>query len=133
MAVPIGRVRRDADTAAFLDGAAAGSLLLRRCLLCNSVGGPQEERCACCGSTDMEWSAASGRAQLVSWSVVHGRDADGANRPQAIVAIGQLEEGPWWWTQVLGANPDDMYTGRELVVDFEPGEWEETLPVYRLG
>lgn len=133
MAVPIGRVRRDRDTEEFLDAAAAGRFLLRRCQGCGSIGGPQEGRCANCGSADTEWSPASGRARVVSWTVVHGRDAGGANHPQAIVAIGQLEEGPWWWTQVLGAEPGDMHTGRDLVVDFEPGEAQEALPVYRLG
>lgn len=133
MAVPIGSVRRGGDTATFLDAAAAGHLLLRRCRSCGSIGGPQEARCANCGSTETEWSPASGRAQVVSWTVVHGRAAGGTTGPQAIVAIGQLEEGPWWWTQVLGAEPADMYPGRNLVVDFEPGDGEETLPVYRLG
>lgn len=133
MAAPLGAVRRDADTGEFLAATSRGEFLLYRCRHCVSVGGPQERQCPNCSSTDSEAFAASGRARVVSWSVVHGRDPGGGFSPQAVVAIGQLDEGPWWWTQVLGAEPSDMATGRLLTVSFEPADGGETLPVFRLG
>ena len=49
MAVPMGAVQRDGNTAAFLDGTARGEFLLRRCRRCGNVGGPQEAQCGQCG------------------------------------------------------------------------------------
>ena len=133
MAVALGAVERDGNTAAFLDGAARGEFLLRRCTSCGWIGGPQEPQCATCGSLDTEWVPASGGAQVVSWSVVHGRSPDGGTAPQSIVVIAEFDEGPWWWSQLLDADPSELAAGRRLVVAFEPAEEGETLPVFRLA
>ena len=133
MAAPLGAVRRDGQTAPFLDGAAEGRFLLRRCRDCRGSNGPQEATCPRCGSVASDWVAARGEADLVSWSVVHGRDAGGAFGPRSIVAIAQLDEGPWWWSQLVGARPEQLYTGRRLVIDFEAADGGESLPVFRLA
>ena len=133
MALPLVSVVRDGNIDEFLDGAARGEFLLRRCRSCGTIAGPQEAQCPDCGAGDAEWMAASGGATVVSWSVVHGRMPDGTTGPQGVVAIGELDEGPWWWTQVLGAEPPDMRTGRRLAIAFEPVEGGETLPVFRVA
>ena len=64
----LGAVRRDGNTAPFLDGAARGEFLLRRCRVCSNVGAPQEGQCPACGSSETEWVPASGggpRRELV--------------------------------------------------------------------
>lgn len=132
MEVQLGTVQRDGATAAFLDGTSRGQLLLRRCRACGQTGGPQELQCAECCSTDTEAVPASGGAKVVSWSVVHGRTADGGTEAQAVVVIGELDEGPWWWTQLVGADPADVRTGGRLTVCFEPAGGGEALPVFRL-
>jgi uncharacterized OB-fold protein len=135
MAAELGTVRRDGSTDDFLDSAARGAFLLRRCGSCGAVGGPQEAQCPACGSTATEPFDACGRAELVSWSVVHGRLPDGSTGPQTIVAIGRLEEGPWWWTQILDVDPADaddaLRVGLPLRVTFEAAGGGETLPVFR--
>jgi uncharacterized protein len=133
MAVPMGAVQRDGNTAAFLDGTARGEFLLRRCRRCGTVGGPQEAQCGQCGSTETQWFPASGDARVVSWSVVHGKGPDGTSGPQAVIVVGELTEGPWWWTQILDAEPAQMATGRRLRVGFEPAVGGEYLPVFRLA
>jgi hypothetical protein len=133
MAVVLGAVERDGNTAAFLDGTARGEFLLRRCTACGGMGGPQEPQCGVCGSLETEWVPAAGGALVVSWSVVHGRAADGGTAPQSIVVIAEFDEGPWWWSQVVDADSGEMTTGRRLVVAFEPAEEGETLPVFRLA
>jgi uncharacterized OB-fold protein len=129
----LGAVQRDGNTAAFLDGAARGEFLLRRCLGCQSIGGPQESQCPACGSSETEWIPASGGAAVVSWSVVYGKTPDGGTGPQAITVIAEFDEGPWWWSQLVGADPAEVATGRRLLVVFEPADGGETLPVFRLA
>jgi uncharacterized OB-fold protein len=128
----LGPVRRDGTTDAFLDGAARGRFMLRRCRGCARLGGPQEAQCPACGSTDTEWEPAGGGARLVSWSVVHRRSA-GGTEPAAITVIGELDEGPWWWSQLVGADPSALETGRPLRIGFAPAEGGETLPVFELA
>ena len=131
--LPLGAVRRDGNTSTFLDGAARGVFLLRRCTDCGTIGGPQEAQCTGCSSITTEWIPANGRARIVSWSVVHAKTADGATAPHTITVIAEFDEGPWWWSQIIGADPIDLATGRRLQVAFEPAEGGETLPVFRLA
>lgn len=128
----IGAFARDANTDGFLNGTAAGKFLLRHC----SNGHFSEPAAACCttcGLPDVEYKAASGRARLVSWAVTHGRSADGV-ASRAVLAIGELEEGPWWWSCIPGADPDELSVGAPLTVAFErAGDEHEALPVFRLA
>jgi|SRR5947209_14824565 len=131
--LPLGEVRRDGDTAPFLDAAKRGEFLLRRCAGCGSIGGPQEAQCTVCASTETDWVPASGGATVVSWSVVHGKAVDGAYAPHTITVIAQFDEGPWWWSQVVGADPQEMESGSRLIVAFEAAHGGEALPVFRLA
>jgi uncharacterized OB-fold protein len=133
VATPLGSILRDGEIDAFLDGTAGGRFLLRRCRQCAAVGGPSEVRCGACGSWDTEGSPAIGGAELVSWSIVHGPAADGSTAPRAVVVIAQLDEGPWWWSQLLDADPGQLRTGTRLRIDYEPAEGGEVLPVFRLA
>jgi len=92
----VGRVGRDASTAEFLDGTASGVLLLQECLRCGGIDEPQSGQCGRCGSTERRRRPAAGRATVVSWSVLHSRSEEGIVRIP--IAIGELEEGPWWWS-----------------------------------
>ena len=132
MSTPLGVVQRDPDSEEFLEAASQRKFVVYRCRSCGFVGGPQEKVCPKCSSSDTEQCAASGRARVVSWSVVHGKGSDGDFVPQAVVVIGELDEGPWWWSQVLGAEPSDMTTGRRLRILFETADGGETLPVFAL-
>ena len=132
MSSPLGAVQRDSDNEQFLEAAARSEFVLYRCRSCGFVGGPQEKACPNCPSSEIEQCAASGGARVVSWSVVHGKRSDGHFEPQAVVVIGELDEGPWWWSQVIDAEPSDMTTGRRLRISFEAAEGGETLPVFVL-
>ena len=124
----LGSVRRDGNTAPFLDATARGEFLLRRCTSCQHIGGPQEALCPACGSSETGWVPAAGGAKVVSWSVVHARHA-----PPTITVIAEFDEGPWWWSQLVDADPDALSTGRRLRVGFEEADGGETLPVFRLA
>ncbi|HEX4430796.1 MAG TPA: hypothetical protein VHZ96_16130 [Frankiaceae bacterium] len=127
----IGPFARDADTEEFLNGTAAGEFLLRHCPD-GHFSEPAAASCTTCGSPDVEYKAASGHARLVSWAVTHGK-ADDGSPALSVLAIGELEEGPWWWSCIPGADPDGLSVGAPLSVDFErAGKEHEALPVFRL-
>lgn len=132
--MPVGPVVRDEASAAFFDGTAAGEFRLRHCTGCGGVSVPQAQQCEHCGSTVLDWQAAAGGATIISWTVTHSRPADdGATHPTVLV-IAQLDEGPWWWSQLAGADTDAVVVGARLTICFErAGPDFEAVPIFRLA
>jgi uncharacterized OB-fold protein len=133
----IGPVSRDASTAVFFDGTAAGEFRLRRCRECGGSSVPQAGQCEHCGATELDWQAAGGGASVVSWTVTHPQPADGGPAAQrTVLVIAQFDEGPWWWGQLVEADPASPRVGTRLRICFErPGGDSETeaVPVFRLA
>jgi uncharacterized OB-fold protein len=120
-----GPVARNEATEAFFDGTGKGEFLLLRCRPSGHSSSPRATRCEICGSTELEPVPAAGGARLVSWAVVH--DREGGIRVPAIV---ELDEGPWWWTIVVDADPDTLLENQSLRVRFECPEGSEAVPVF---
>ncbi|GKQ36631.1 Zn-ribbon domain-containing OB-fold protein [Streptomyces sp. A012304] len=115
----------DAFTRAYWDAAAEGRLLIRRCGACARAHHYPREFCPYCWSEDVTWEAASGRATLYTWSVVHRNDLPPfAERTPYVAAVVDLEEGPRMASEVVGEVAP--VAGMELVVDFREG-----VPVFR--
>lgn len=130
--MPVGSFTRDDETAEFLDAAARGQFLVRRCER-GHFSEPAAAACTTCQSAELTWSPASGRAHLVSWAVTHNAGPDGQPQRQ-VLAIGELEEGPWWWSCLPDAEPDTLAAGLPLLIDFEcPEGAAEALPVFRIA
>jgi uncharacterized OB-fold protein len=126
-------MRRDDTTAEFFDGTARGEFLVRRSRVTGEILGPQFQTDSA-GSTDLEWVAASGEGTVVSWIVAHGKAAAGEQAPRTVIAIVELTEGPWWWCELLDADPDEMRTGLPVRVDFvRPEDSDEVLPIFRVA
>jgi uncharacterized OB-fold protein len=138
--VSVGLVVRDDATAEFFDGTAAGRFLLRRCRA-GHVSEPAAVQCTTCAATDLDWVPAVGGATLVSWAVTWSRPAAGEELRRTVLVIGELDEGPWWWTQLAGdTDPDAEQTsgalapGRRLRIEFERADAEhEAVPVFVLA
>lgn len=140
-------VARDETTEEFFDGTAGGVYLIRRCVPHGHSSKPQATLCAVCASPELRWDPSSGRAKLVSWTVVPGRRSgsgglaesgvvaeSGRVEPDAtIVAIGELEEGPWMWAQLVGADPSHLREGMALQIAFERPPGSEAIPVLTLA
>lgn len=129
----IGRVVRDEATTDFLDGTARGQFLLQQCGSCGTVAGPQERTCAACHCADLTARPAEGGATVVSWTVAHTRRADGGPDELTVLAIGELTEGPWWWSQIVDADPPAVRVGLPLRIDFVQPEGSEAVPVFRVA
>jgi uncharacterized protein len=127
----VGAVRRDADTAEFFAGTERGELLLRRCAACAHFSRPQARSCVRCRSADLSWAPASGHGTVVSWSVVHGSATDGEPPAPIVVAIVELDEGPWLHAQLADVGAGAISAGLRVTARFERAEGGEAIPVFR--
>jgi uncharacterized protein len=126
----VGPVERDAATAEFFEATAVGQFLLRRCPD-QHYSEPAAPQCTTCGRTDLEWVAASGGASLVSWAVTWTRAEPDSQPTPTILVIAELDEGPWWWSQLVGVSPDAVAVGQRIRVDFLRASAEyEAVPVF---
>ena len=136
----VGPVQRDEATAEFFDGTAAGQFLLPRCPE-GHFSEPAAAACVTCGRTELAFVPAAGGATLVSWAASYGRPAGDEPPPRTVLAIGELDEGPWWWAQLDGAEPGDgpadadgLRVGQRLRVEFRRADGEyEAVPVFVLA
>jgi len=127
----VGPVTRDAATAEFFDGTAAGQFLLRHCTNCDALSAPQAAQCERCCSTALDWRPASGDATLVSWTVAHGRPDASGTASRTILGIAELAEGPWWWSQIVDADPAQLRVGTPLRISFQRHDAQhEAVPVF---
>lgn len=127
-----GNFARSEETAEFLDASARGEFLVRRCDL-GHFSEPAATCCTTCLSPAPAWAVASGNARLISWAVTPAADG-GVGAEGNVLAIGELEEGPWWWSCIPDADPAELTVGAALRVAFErPANAEESLPVFRLA
>ncbi|GHD13895.1 DNA-binding protein [Streptomyces violarus] len=116
----------DAFTRTYWEAAAEGRLLIRRCRACGRAHHYPREFCPRCWSEDVTWEAASGRATLYTWSVVHRNDLPPfAERTPYVAAVVDLAEGPRMMTEVVGER--ELSAGADLEVAFREG-----VPVFRI-
>lgn len=127
MEIPLRPVVRDESSATFFDGTAKGQLLLRRDLRTGTYLDPRTD------DDQAHWVATSGFGTVVSWTVVHGKDAEGQPARTAL-GIVELDEGPWWWCRLTGVDPDADLMGLPVVAEFpasSPESEHEAVPVFR--
>ncbi|HWG16184.1 MAG TPA: Zn-ribbon domain-containing OB-fold protein [Streptosporangiaceae bacterium] len=110
------------ETQPFWDGCAAGELRIQRCTDCGKPYFYPRPVCPDCGSKNVEWFTASGRATLYSYVINH-RPAPGfADDGPYAIAVVQLEEGPRMMTNIieLPATPEALVLDMPLQITFEP-------------
>lgn len=119
-------VVRDEFSAVFFEGAKEGKLLVRRC---PRTGDHLDLRS---DDSSVWWVTASGLGTVVSWAVVHGKDAEG-QPTRVTVGIVELDEGPWWWCQLADVDPDSDLMGLRVATEFVssgPAPEHEPIPVF---
>lgn len=113
-------VARDEATEEFFDATADGVYLIRRCEPHGHASKPQAVQCSVCRSEELRWEPASGRARLVSWAVLP---------TSSVVAIAELEEGPWMWAALVCGDAGNLREGMRLRIGFERPAGSEAIPV----
>lgn len=129
--MPVGPIHRDDASAQFFDASARGEMSIRRCPRCRHAWSPHLLTCAECGALELDWVTATGRARLVSWTVVHGRPAGDAPATRTVVGLVELEEGPWFDAELVDVDEAALTEGTALVAAFHRPAGSEALPVFR--
>lgn len=108
------------------DACRDGKLLIQRCTGCGHTQFYPRTICTACGSAAVDWARASGRATVLSYTVVR-QAVSPAYKPEVpyIIALVELEEGPVMMSTLAGCEPDDAHVGMAVKVRFE--EWAETI------
>jgi uncharacterized OB-fold protein len=126
-------ITRDDDTADFFQGTARGQFLLRRCLN-GHKSEPGVEQCPVCSSTELSWTPAAGRGTIISFATTHERPYGATPAKQTLLAIVELEEGPWWYSQVIDARSEDVVVGAKVEIQFcRADNASEAIPVFVLS
>jgi uncharacterized OB-fold protein len=122
----------DTWTKPFWTGARQNKLLLQYCPACLHFIFYPRRYCPFCDSDQLEWVQAAGRGQVYAFTVVRN------NAPSAfladmpfVIAIVRLEEGVKMMTNIVGCEPDDVYTEMPVEVVFEPLNAEISLPKFK--
>jgi uncharacterized OB-fold protein len=103
-----------------------------RCGACGEAHYYPRPFCPRCGSDDVSWEQASGRATLYTWSVVHQNDLPPfRDKLPYVAAVVDLDEGPRMMTNVVGTDPEALRVGMRLEVTFEELADGFHIPVFR--
>ncbi len=103
------------DNQFFWDGARSHELRIQTCLACGERYFPPTPRCWKCGSFDMGYVVASGRARLYSWVSPQHPQAPGFDYP-LLVGLVELEEGTRLIANLVGVRRADVRIGMPLEV-----------------
>lgn len=110
--------------------AADGDLLLRECTECDLIYHPPRALCPDCFG-DAEWTAASGRGVVYSYTTVDRIDGWDESTLPAVVAYVELEEGPRMLTNVVDCDPETVSVGMAVTVAFRDTDADAVaVPVF---
>lgn len=125
------RPTMDADGQAWWSAAQDRTLMVNVCRSCGRASLYARPFCPHCWGEDVELAAASGRARLYTWSVVHQNAAPFDTRTPYVLAMVDLEEGPRLMTVVEDCRVEDLSADMELVIAFRDDEDGFVVPVFR--
>lgn len=119
------------DTEPFWQAARERRLVALRCGACRHFRMPPTPFCPECSSTDKDWVDLSGRAEVFSYTVVHG--FPGLPELLLVPVVVELPDAPGarLVSNVVGVAPADVTVGMQLKVDFSPVSDGWLLPVFR--
>lgn len=119
------------DSAPFWEGGRAGRLRIQRCSRCGVAFFYPRSSCPECGTEDVEWFDASGRATLHTYLINH-LPAPGFDDGPYAIAVVELAEGPRMLTNIVGVEqtPEALVLDMPLVVEFDERDGV-FVPVFR--
>jgi len=129
----VGIIRADERSAPFFAAAAREVLLIKRCAGCGRWLDPGATGCPGCGAADPRWEQAAGRGRLISWAVLPAGKAEPA---PSVLALVELDEGPWLRTRLEGtgaAGTAGLRAGVRVRARFVHPAEGESYPVFTPG
>jgi uncharacterized protein len=115
----------------FYKFALKGKLCIQKCCDCGVWHHIPRERCADCGSFDLDWAQCSGRGTLFSWTETNTPPLPSLQDDVPfIVALIELEEGPRVVCRLVGVANDDLEVGQAFQAKMELLNPEFALTVF---
>lgn len=122
----------DPGTEPYWEALRHNRLLLRHCRACDRPHFYPREICPHCYSLDLDWSEASGKGSVYSYTVAH-RPAGPAysdDVPYTIVIV-ELDEGPRMMSWIVG-DTSQVTIGARLEIRFVPLGEGFVLPMFEI-
>jgi len=125
------RIATNPVTEPFWRAAQEERLVAPRCAACGAFRMPPTPFCPGCQSTEIDWVELSGRGIVFSFTVVRG--FPGLPDITLVPVIVDLPDAPGarLISNVVDVDPDEVYIGMELRVDFSPIADGWKLPIFR--
>lgn len=120
------------ETAAYWQGCKEHQLLIQSCADCGHMQFYPRSICTKCMSKNIDWVEASGKATIISYTVMH-RSVSKAycvDGPQ-VLAIVRLEEGPQMMSHIVDCDEENLSIAMTVEVSFEDWSEEITVPVFK--
>ena len=112
------------ETKAFWDAAAAGKLMIGKCLACGATHYYPRKFCPICFSDKTELQQASGNGTIYTYSVMRR-----APVPYAIAYV-TLQEGVSMMTNIVDCDLDKIKIGQAVRLVFKPSESGQPVPMF---
>lgn len=109
----------------YFEAAADGKLLIKQCNACGEFHFYPRALCPFCFSDRTEWTEASGRATIYTYSVTRR----GGPVPYAIAYV-TLEEGVTMMTNIVDCDLDAIEVDQRVQVVFKPTEDGQPVPCF---
>ena len=114
----------------FWNGCEEGKFLLHRCTVCQRAYWPAS-RCIEHGDEAMAWVETSGRGQLHTYTIMHrAYSASMKDKVPFVVAVVELEEGPFYHSNIIDCEHDKLAIGMQLSAKMEVHECGLTVPMF---
>ena len=116
------------ETQPYWDGCKQHELRVQQCAACGHHQFYPRLYCTTCMSDRVEWVKTSGRAKILSYTIIYRpvTQAFAGNVPY-VVALVTLDEGPQMMTNIVGCEPEKVHIGMPVQVTFE--DWTEEISV----
>lgn len=120
------------ETETYWQGCRNHELLLQRCSQCDESQFYPRIVCNKCMSDDLQWVRASGRGEVLTFTIVRHAVSKGyaADVPY-VVALIRLDEGPIMMSNVVDCDPESVVIGTPVEVLFEDWSDEVSIPQFR--
>ena len=120
------------ETAPYWEAAARGELMIQRCGPCAQFYFYPRLTCPRCGSSDVSWVTASGRASLHTYLITHVAAPGFEEDVPMAIAVVTLEEGPRMMTNIVDIeqSPESLVLDMPLEVTFRQRDGV-SIPVFR--
>jgi hypothetical protein len=116
----------------YWNAAREGTLLIQRCRTCGRYQFYPRGHCVHCFAPDPEWTPASGRGRLHTYTIIERTpNAEFAADCPYVLAIIELEEGPRMTARIIG-KADDLACDQHVHVVFTPAGQAGVLPNFAL-